>query len=67
MMGKATTGKDGKFIAPPGTAECFPEVSGVEAGRPNGADRRKTCWPALASSVETTFGKQKARRAKKKP
>ncbi len=36
MMGKATTGKDGKFVAPPGTAECFPEVPGAEARRPDG-------------------------------
>ena len=32
-MGKATTAKDGKFVAPPGTAEAFQKYLELEAGR----------------------------------
>lgn len=66
MMGKATTGKDGKFVAPPGTAECFQKYLEL---KPDGAMAQpsKDMLASLGSSVETTFGKPKAAPAKKKP
>ncbi len=67
MMGKATTGKDGKFTAPPGTAECFQKYLEL---KPDGqmAQPSKDMLASMGSSVETTFGKQKAATpAKKKP
>lgn len=65
LMGKATTGKDGKFVAPAGTAECFQKYLEL---KPDGqfADASKQMLASLGSSVETTFGKQKTTPAKKK-
>ena len=65
MMGKATTGKDGKFVAAPGTAECFQKYLEL---KPDGqlAQNAKDMLASLGSAVETTYGKQKAP-AKKKP
>jgi len=66
MMGKATTGKDGKFVAPPGTAECFQKYLEL---KPDGsmAQPSKDMLASLGASVETSFGKQKSAPAKKKP
>ena len=66
MMGKATTGKDGKFTAPPGTAEAFQKYLELKPDGPM-AQTAKDMLASLGSSVETTFGKQKAAPAKKKP
>lgn len=67
MMGKATTAKDGKFVAPPGTAECFQKYLELKPDGPM-AQPSKDMLASLGSSVETTFGKQKAApAAKKKP
>lgn len=67
MMGKATTAKDGKFVAPPGTAECFQKYLELKPDGPM-AQPSKDMLASLGTSVETTFGKQKtAPAAKKKP
>lgn len=67
LMGKASTGKDGKFIAPPGTAECFQKYLELKPDGPM-AQPSKDMLASLGSSVETTFGKQKTAAApKKKP
>jgi hypothetical protein len=63
-MGKATTGKDGKFTAPPGTAECFQKYLELKPEGPM-AQPSKDMLASLGSSVETTFGKQKAPPKKK--
>jgi len=59
MVGKATTGKDGKFVAPPGTAEAFQKYLELE---PNGpmAQPAKDMLASIGASVETTFGKGKS-------
>jgi tetratricopeptide (TPR) repeat protein len=66
LMGKATTGKDGKFVAPDGTAQCFQKYLEL---KPDGqfADASKQMLDSLGSSVETSFGNKKAAPAKKKP
>jgi tetratricopeptide (TPR) repeat protein len=64
LMGKATTGKDGKFTAPPGTAECFQKYLELKPDGPM-AQPSKDMLASLGSSVETTFGKQKAPPKKK--
>ena len=64
LMGKATTGKDGKFTAPPGTAECFQKYLELKPEGPM-AQPSKDMLASLGSSVETTFGKQKAPPKKK--
>jgi tetratricopeptide (TPR) repeat protein len=67
MMGKATTGKDGKFVAPPGTTDCFQKYLELKPDGPL-AQNAKDMLASLGTSVETTFGKQKAAAsAKKKP
>lgn len=65
MMGKATTGKDGKFVAAPGTAECFQKYLELKPDGPL-AQNSKDMLASIGSSVETSFGKQKTP-AKKKP
>lgn len=66
LMGKATTGKDGKFVGAPGTSEAFQKYLEL---KPDGshAQEAKAMLESLGSSVETTFGKQKTAPAKKKP
>lgn len=66
LMGKATTGKDGKFVAPAGTSECFQKYLEL---KPDGqmAQASKDMLASLGSSVETSFGKAKSAPAKKKP
>ncbi|HVP54550.1 MAG TPA: tetratricopeptide repeat protein [Candidatus Eisenbacteria bacterium] len=65
MMGKATTGKDGKFVAAPGTAECFQKYLELKPDGPL-AQNSKDMLASIGSAVETTYGKQKAP-SKKKP
>ncbi len=64
MMGKATTGKDGKFIAPTGTAECFQKYLELKPDGPL-AQNSKDMLASLGAPVETTFGKSKAPPKKK--
>jgi tetratricopeptide (TPR) repeat protein len=66
LIGKATTDKSGKVIAPAGTAEAFNKYLELD---PNGkyADAAKQMLATIGSAVETTFGKQKSAPAKKNP
>jgi tetratricopeptide (TPR) repeat protein len=67
MMSKATTAKDGKFVAPPGTAEAFQKYLELKPDGPQ-AQNAKDMLASIGASVETTFGKPKAApAAKKKP
>jgi tetratricopeptide (TPR) repeat protein len=65
MVGKATTGKDGKFTAPPGTAEAFQKYLELE---PNGtmAQPAKDMLTSIGASVETSYGKGKSKTPPKK-
>lgn len=65
MMGSATTGKDGKFVAPPGTAEAFQKYLELKPDGPL-AQPAKDMLASMGSSVETTFGKQKSKTPPKK-
>lgn len=58
LMGKATTGKDGKMNAPEGTAEAFNKYLELQ---PTGkyADASKQMLQTIGSSVTTTYGKSK--------
>ena len=64
LMGKATTGKDGKFVAVPGTAEAFQKYLELKPDGPN-ADAAKQMLASIGASVQTTFGKGKASPSKK--
>jgi Tfp pilus assembly protein PilF len=67
LTSKMTTGKDGKIVAAPGTAEAFNTYLELD---PNGkyADAAKQMLASIGASVETGFGKQKSSTpAKKKP
>src|SRR5215469_2660036 len=65
LLNKATLGKDGKYSPAPGTVEAFQKYLEL---KPDGANAQtaKDTIAMLGSSVETTYGKQKAP-AKKKP
>ncbi len=65
MIGKATL-KGDKMVAPEGTADAFNKYLELD---PSGkyADAAKQMLASIGASVETTFGKQKAPAAKKKP
>jgi tetratricopeptide (TPR) repeat protein len=56
LMGKATTGKDGKFVAVPGTAEAFQKYLELKPDGPN-ADASKQMLASIGASVETSYGK----------
>lgn len=58
LMGKATTGKDGKFVAPPGTVEAFNKYLELA---PTGkyADGAKSMIEAVGGTVTTSFGTAK--------
>lgn len=58
LMGKATTDKSGKMVAPAGTAEAFNKYLELQ---PNGkyADATKQMLQTIGSSVQTTYGKTK--------
>ncbi len=58
MVGKATTGKDGKFVAPPGTAEAFQKYLELKPDGPN-AEAAKQMLTSIGASVETSYGKGK--------
>jgi tetratricopeptide (TPR) repeat protein len=59
LMGKATTGKDGKFVAPSGTAEAFQKYLELKPDGPN-ADAAKQMLASIGASVQTTYGKGKS-------
>jgi tetratricopeptide (TPR) repeat protein len=59
MMQKAAVGKDGKYVAPAGTAEAFQKYLELKPDGTHAAEA-KAMLEALGSSVETTFGKPKA-------
>lgn len=58
LIGKETIGKDGKAVAPPGTAEAFRKYLELE---PNGrfAQGAKDLLTSIGAPVETGFGKKK--------
>lgn len=58
LMGKATTGKDGKFVAPPGTIEAFNKYLELA---PTGkyADSAKQMIQAVGGTVQTSYGTAK--------
>ena len=60
MIGKATL-QGQKMVAPPGTAECFQKYLELQ---PTGtyADPAKQMLASIGASVETSFGKKKARK-----
>jgi tetratricopeptide (TPR) repeat protein len=64
LMGKATTGKDGKFVAAPGTADAFKKYLELSPDGPN-ADAAKQMLASIGASVETSYGKGKSAPAKK--
>jgi cytochrome c-type biogenesis protein CcmH/NrfG len=59
LIGKATTDKSGKMVAPAGTAQAFNKYLELD---PTGkyADAAKQMLATIGAPVETTFGKQKA-------
>jgi tetratricopeptide (TPR) repeat protein len=65
MVGKATTGKDGKFVAPQGTAEAFQKYLELKPDGPN-AEAAKQMLASIGASVETSYGKGKTAPAKGK-
>jgi tetratricopeptide (TPR) repeat protein len=58
MIGKATTGKEGKMSAPAGTAEAFNKYLELQ---PSGkfADAAKQMLASIGASVTTSYGKTK--------
>jgi tetratricopeptide (TPR) repeat protein len=64
LVGKSTTDKDGKVIAPPGTAEAFNKYLELQ---PNGpyADAAKGMLQYIGSTVETSYGTTKKKPPKK--
>lgn len=59
LVGKATTGKDGKFEAPAGTADAFNKYLSLD---PNGkyAQPAKDMLASIGAKVDTSYGKAKA-------
>jgi tetratricopeptide (TPR) repeat protein len=64
LVGKSTTDKDGKVVAPPGTAEAFNKYLELQ---PNGpyADAAKGMLQYIGSTVETSYGTTKKKPPKK--
>ena len=60
MIGKATLQGD-KMVAPPGTAEAFQKYLELQPTG-NYADAAKQMLASIGGSVETTFGKKKAKK-----
>jgi len=58
LMGKATTDKAGKFIAPPGTEEAFEKYLDLAPTGPN-ADAAKSMLDSMGSKVATKYKKSK--------
>lgn len=65
LMGKATTGADGKIVAPDGTAQAFQKYLDVAPTGPN-ADGAKAMLATLGSSVQSSFEQPGAKNNKKK-
>jgi len=65
LVGKSTTDKDGKVVAPPGTAEAFNKYLELQ---PNGpyADAAKGMLQYIGSTVETSYGTTKTKKPTKK-
>jgi len=59
LMGKATTGKDGKVVAAPGTEEAFQKYLELKPDGSN-ADAAKAMLASLGTTVETSYGKSKS-------
>ncbi len=59
LMGKATTGKDGKFVAAPGTADAFQKYLEIQPDGAN-AEAAKQMLASIGASVETSYGKGKS-------
>ncbi len=58
LMGKAKTGKDGKFVAAPGTEEAFQKYLELKPDGPQ-AEAAKQMLASIGASVQTTYGKGK--------
>ncbi len=58
LIGKATTGKDGKMVAPEGTADAFNKYLELQ---PTGkyADAAKQMLAMIGAPIQTTYGKTK--------
>ena len=65
MVGKATTDKDGKVVAPPGTAEAFNKYLELQPTGPY-ADAAKSMLQYIGSTVETSYGTTKTKKPVKK-
>jgi tetratricopeptide (TPR) repeat protein len=63
MMGKATTGADGKIVAPDGTIQAFQKYLDLAPTGPN-ADGAKAMLTTLGSSVQTSFEQPGAKKKK---
>lgn len=63
MMGKATTGADGKIVAPDGTVQAFQKYLDLAPTGPN-ADGAKAMLATLGSSVQTSFEQPGAKKKK---
>ena len=59
LAGQATTDKDGKFIAPPGTIESFQKYLDLTPSGPN-AQTAKDMITQLGGSIQTSFKNPKA-------
>jgi tetratricopeptide (TPR) repeat protein len=61
LIGKETMDKNNKVIAPPGTAEAFQKYLELQ---PNGqfAEPAKSMLASIGASIETSFGKKKAKK-----
>ena len=58
LMGKATTDKTGKFIAPPGTEEAFEKYLDLAPTGPN-AEAAKSMLDSMGAKVATKYKKSK--------
>jgi tetratricopeptide (TPR) repeat protein len=65
LMAKATTGKDGKFVAVPGTAEAFQKYLELKPDGPM-AQPAKDMLASIGASVETSYGKGKTAKSSPK-
>jgi len=65
LVGKSTTDKDGKVIAPPGTAEAFNKYLELAPTGPY-ADAAKSMLQYIGSTVETSYGTTKTKKPPKK-
>ncbi len=61
QLGKATIGKDGKMVAPEGTAEAFNKYLELQPQGSHAAEA-KAMLDALGAKVETTFGNERKKK-----